>query len=42
MRRDSHRATATDADGHEVRVNDNMKEVDGEVRCHHLLLTTLL
>ncbi|KZP17373.1 hypothetical protein FIBSPDRAFT_30282 [Athelia psychrophila] len=32
MRRDSHRATATDAEGHEVRVNDNMKEVDGEGR----------
>lgn len=31
MRRDSHRAIATDSEGHELRVNDNVKEVDGEV-----------
>ncbi|KAF9267245.1 transcription elongation factor Spt5 [Marasmius fiardii PR-910] len=32
MRRDSNRAIATDAEGHELRINDNMKEVDGEGR----------
>ncbi|EIW79602.1 transcription elongation factor Spt5 [Coniophora puteana RWD-64-598 SS2] len=32
MRRDSTRAIATDSEGHEIRVNDNMKEVDGEAR----------
>jgi transcription elongation factor len=32
MRRDSHRAIATDAEGYELRVGDNMKENDGEVR----------
>jgi len=31
MRRDSNRAIATDHEGHELRVNDNMKEIDGEV-----------
>jgi transcription elongation factor len=31
MRRDSNRAIATDSEGHELRINDNMKEVDGEV-----------
>lgn len=31
MRRDSHRAIAVDSEGHELRVNDNVKEVDGEV-----------
>lgn len=31
MRRDSIRAIATDSEGHELRVNDNVKEVDGEV-----------
>lgn len=31
MRRDSHRAIATDSEGHELRVNDNVKEIDGEV-----------
>lgn len=31
MRRDSNRAIATDAEGHELRVNDNVKEIDGEV-----------
>lgn len=31
MRRDSSRAIATDAEGHELRTNDNVKEVDGEV-----------
>ena len=29
---DSNRAIATDAQGHELRINDNMKEMDGEVR----------
>ena len=31
MRRDSIRAVANDAEGHELRVNDNVKEVDGLV-----------
>jgi len=31
MRRDSSRAIAADSEGHEIRPNDNMKEVDGEV-----------
>ena len=35
MRRDSNRAIATDAEGHELRVGDNMKENDGEVREDH-------
>lgn len=32
MRRDSNRAIATDAEGYELRVGDNMKEHDGEVK----------
>ncbi|KAJ7675048.1 hypothetical protein B0H17DRAFT_1016531 [Mycena rosella] len=32
MRRDSHRAVATDSEGHELRINDNMKETEGEAR----------
>jgi transcription elongation factor SPT5 len=32
MRRDSNRAIATDAEGYELRVGDNMKENEGEVR----------
>ncbi|KAJ7132900.1 transcription elongation factor Spt5 [Mycena crocata] len=32
MRRDSHRAVATDSEGHELRINDNMKETEGEGR----------
>ncbi|KAJ6593750.1 hypothetical protein B0H19DRAFT_1091862 [Mycena capillaripes] len=32
MRRDSHRAVATDSAGHELRINDNMKETEGEGR----------
>ncbi|KAI0311407.1 hypothetical protein OF83DRAFT_1271398 [Amylostereum chailletii] len=32
MRRDSNRAIATDAEGHELRKNDNVKENDGEGR----------
>ena len=32
MRRDSSKAIATDSEGHELRINDNVKEVDGEVR----------
>ena len=31
MRRDSNRAIATDSEGHELRINDNVKEIDGEV-----------
>lgn len=31
MRRDSNRAIAIDSEGHELRINDNMKEIDGEV-----------
>ena len=34
MRRDSHKAIATDSEGHELRVNDNVKEIDNEVRSH--------
>jgi transcription elongation factor SPT5 len=37
LRRDSHRAIATDAQGHEIRVRDNMKEIDGEMRKGHVL-----
>lgn len=29
--RDSHRAIATDSEGHELRINDNIKDIDGEV-----------
>ena len=36
MRRDSHRAIATDAEGHDLRVNDNVKEIDGEVSNAHV------
>ncbi|KAF7315327.1 Transcription elongation factor SPT5 [Mycena indigotica] len=32
MRRDSNRAIATDSEGHELRINDNMKETEGEGR----------
>ncbi|KAJ1301230.1 hypothetical protein OPQ81_003639 [Rhizoctonia solani] len=32
LRRDSNRAIATDSQGHEIRVRDNMKEIDGEMR----------
>ena len=32
MRRDSNRAIATDSEGHELRVNDNVREIEGEVR----------
>ena len=31
MRRDSNRAIAVDSEGHELRIGDNVKEVDGEV-----------
>jgi len=37
MRRDSIRAVANDAEGHELRINDNVKEVDGLV-CSFLIL----
>ena len=36
MRRDSIRAVANDAEGHELRVNDNVKEADGLVRSSFL------
>jgi transcription elongation factor SPT5 len=32
MRRDSRRVISTDAEGNELRVGDNVKEIDGEVR----------
>ena len=32
MSRTSNKAIAVDSEGHEIRVNDNMKEKDGEVR----------
>ncbi|OJA11585.1 hypothetical protein AZE42_01936 [Rhizopogon vesiculosus] len=32
MRRNSDRAIATDSEGHELRVQDNVKEIDGESR----------
>ncbi|KAH7910380.1 hypothetical protein BJ138DRAFT_1114128 [Hygrophoropsis aurantiaca] len=32
MRRDSNRSIATDSEGHELRPQDNMKEIDGEGR----------
>jgi transcription elongation factor SPT5 len=35
-RRDSHRAVATDSQGHEIRPGDNMKEVEGEVSNYHV------
>jgi transcription elongation factor len=31
MRKDSRRVISTDANGHELRVGDNVKETDGEV-----------
>jgi transcription elongation factor SPT5 len=37
MRRDSNRAIATDAEGYELRVGDNMKENEGEVGKRNLL-----
>jgi hypothetical protein len=37
MRRDSNRAIATDAEGYELRVGDNMKENEGEVSKKNLL-----
>ncbi|KDN44288.1 hypothetical protein RSAG8_05552, partial [Rhizoctonia solani AG-8 WAC10335] len=37
LRRDSNRAIATDAQGHEIRVRDNMKEAEGEMRKGHVL-----
>jgi transcription elongation factor SPT5 len=36
MRRDSLRAIATDSEGHELRVGDNVKEIDGEVRSYFI------
>jgi transcription elongation factor SPT5 len=37
MRKDSRHAIATDHDGHELRVEDNVKEIDGEGRKGQLL-----
>ena len=42
MGRDSRRAIATDADGHELRVDDNVKEIDGEVCAFHLQISELI
>lgn len=46
MRRDTHRAIATDGEGHELRINDNVKEIDGEVHnfgfVRGIWLTTLI
>ncbi|KAF9460432.1 hypothetical protein BDZ94DRAFT_933662 [Collybia nuda] len=39
MRRDSVRAIATDSEGHELRINDNVKEIDGEARKGRVLHT---
>jgi transcription elongation factor len=33
-RRDSYKAIATDSESHELHVNDNVKEIDNEVRSH--------
>ena len=42
MRKDSNNAIATDAEGHELKVNDNVKEVDGEVRsCEYSLISIM-
>ena len=37
MRRDNRRVVSTDANGHELRVGDNVKETDGEVSLSALL-----
>ena len=37
MRHDSHRAVATDSEGHQLRINDNVKEIDGEGRKGQIL-----
>lgn len=42
MRRDSSRAVATDADGHEIHIKDNMKEIDAEVCEINIQLLNLL
>jgi hypothetical protein len=42
MRRDSSKAVATDSEGHELRINDNVKEVDGAVGGVYLLSSTKL
>ncbi|KAI0658338.1 transcription elongation factor Spt5 [Cubamyces menziesii] len=39
MRRDSNRAIATDSEGHELRIGDNVKEADGEGRKGRVLHT---
>ncbi|KAI0366514.1 transcription elongation factor Spt5 [Pilatotrama ljubarskyi] len=39
MRRDSNRAIATDSEGHELRIGDNVKEIDGEGRKGRVLHT---
>ena len=38
MRRDSNRAIAHDSEGHELHVNDSVKEIDGEVCFNSILL----
>jgi len=43
MRRDSNRAIATDSEGHELRVNDNVREIEGEVCiCVHKSIIELI
>jgi transcription elongation factor len=42
MRRDSHRSVATDSEGHELRINDNMKETEGEVLYMHAIASSVL
>ena len=42
MRRDSHKAIATDSEGHELRVNDNVKEIDNEVRFHSKIVKSCI
>ena len=37
MRKDSHRAIATDSESHRLRINDNVKEIDGENRKGQIL-----
>lgn len=39
MRRDLNRAIATDTEGHELRINDNMKEVEVEVSTQTILIS---
>ena len=41
MRRDSNRAIATDSEGHELRINDNVKATEGEVNDDYFLCLDL-